>query len=284
MPSALLYTNNTVLNNTTNAQFRQWGSVIANAFNTAGWVRSTHGTEIDWTTVAANASTLTSWGFEIWRMNDSLQSTSPVYLRIDYGSGAQAYTPRIWVQVGSGILGNVLTGSLSAQTFSSATANSGSTEYPCYFSGANNRMLFAMGATSSNGFLLSLERTHDANGGDTDEGVLIMSSNVSWASGWQQYWNCKTGPTAIETNLGAFTPQAGTGSTGDSVSIYPVYLSRGSFTNPSLNLLTALSGGVTNLSSLNVTFFGSTHTYLPLGSVTLPNRSGSSTVVLMRWE
>lgn len=285
MASQLLYTNNHVFHNATNTAFRDWGSGIANGFNDAGWVQVTATGQVDWSTVSVNASATTSWGFEIWRMNDSLQATSPVYLRIDYGSGSAVNTPRAWLQLGSGVSDNVLTGIISGQLPCSPTANSGANTWGTFYCGSNGHIAYCGAPQSANGWAFGIERTHDAAGADTGEGVLLLGTTGS-AAWYQQYWNCKTGPTANDNSLGAYMPPQGYGATGDTVTVYPIYLQRGSFTNPSLNYMVAFVQSVTGYTTLQIPLYGNTHTYLALtsmgpGTVT---RSSTNTALLMRWE
>lgn len=284
--SAVQYVNNVVLNNSTNTAFQAWGSAIANAFNTAGWVGVTGVGEVDWTTAAANASTLSSWGFEIWRMNDALQSTVPVYLRIDYGSGTTVTAPSIWLQLGSGSSGNTVTGAYSTQLRAMATGNSGTTAWPAYFCGANSRMVMVLAPASANAITFSIERTKDANGNDTEEGVLFFASNTS-ATCVQQYWNGRTGPAPSESGFGSFLPSTGlSATTGNTTMFFPNYFYRGVYTNPAMNMLQCVSGSVTPYSEVSFAYYGGTHTYIPL-PMGVSNRTGytaTSTALLMRWE
>jgi len=265
--------------------FQSWGSMVANAFNTAGWVKITGVGEIDWTTASSNASPTTSWGFEIWRMNDALQSTAPVYIRLDYGSGASAVTPRIWTQFGSGYSGNALMGPITTNLASSTQSASAGGLWTSYFSGANNRMQMSLFTASANNLVYSIERTHDANGNDTDEGILFASSNTSTAH-MQTYWNRSLGTTGTEIGVGAFLPSIGSGATGTTTTMYPLYFASGRYSNPALGLLIAYAATVTSYSAINLTFFGTSHTYLPIPQG-MTNRS-SVTVgqlsTLMRWE
>lgn len=98
------------------AMFREWGLELSTAFAAAGLVQTADTGQIDWTTVT-RASTNSDAGYEIWRMNDTPQSTAPVYFRINYGTGFNASAPRIQVIVGTGSNG---TGTITGTALSSA--------------------------------------------------------------------------------------------------------------------------------------------------------------------
>ena len=72
--------------------FRTYGTAISNAFANSGWVKTSDVGQIDWTTVPANG-TVTTHGFEIWRMNDALAQTAPCYLKIVYQTLYQTNGP-----------------------------------------------------------------------------------------------------------------------------------------------------------------------------------------------
>jgi hypothetical protein len=57
----------------------------------------------------APASDTTNWApfnFEIWKTNDSLSSTLPIYLKLAYVQSVTTNTPSLLVQVGTGVDGN----------------------------------------------------------------------------------------------------------------------------------------------------------------------------------
>lgn len=98
-------TSNTTINPSTcmatDAAFRAWGSIVSAALATAGWVQTADTGQINWTTVTRAANN-TAAGYEIWRLNDSLQSTAPIYLKVEYGTAAGATLPGMWTTAGTG--------------------------------------------------------------------------------------------------------------------------------------------------------------------------------------
>jgi hypothetical protein len=284
---------NVVGTNSTNANFQAWGSAVSNAFTQCGWTEVTGIGEINWGTVAKPDTASTVMGFEIWKMADALQTTAPVTLKIEYGSGPANTSPGLWLQLGANNSGNALTGILSnRQNVYSGGQQTASA--PCFICGDTNRIIVGMHVSlAGNCFAFGIERTHDAAGADTGEGITVGAcyNSTSW---YQTYWNCATGPTSVGPNVLCFMPPdgAGTGqgggSTGAVTTLYPVYFYKGTYTQPSLNFMMAFARNVTNTSSLTVTHLGAAHTYLPLTALTpngmsTPLTSGNN-CLLIRWE
>lgn len=89
---------------TTDAKFRTWGSAVSAAIVASGLTVTADTGQINWTTVTRPTGATTKAGYEIYRFNDTLQSTYPIFIRIDYGSGANAsgQNPDTWLTVGTG--------------------------------------------------------------------------------------------------------------------------------------------------------------------------------------
>ncbi len=280
----------TAANNSTNALFRAWGQNISSTFTTCGWVAGADSGQINWATVAAPSGASASQGYEIWRMNDALQSTSPVFLKIEYGSSQfAALAPGLFITIARATDGaGTVTGNPSARMAFGLTAGQANST-PSFFSGANNRFATTSWIeTASAALCFSIERTHDAAGADTGEGVLLFSRGQS--TGYlQQYWNCAVGPSPLESTLGALSPgnTTVTGTTGNKTVVYPFFFCHGVFTNPSLCFLSAREANFTQFSTCVIPFYGGNHTYMPTGSGTtfLAARSSSgNTHMLMLYE
>lgn len=67
--------------------FRAWGSAISNGIAGLGWIKTADIGQVNWTTVTKPTVANTFTGYEIWRANDSLQGTDPIYFKISYGIG-----------------------------------------------------------------------------------------------------------------------------------------------------------------------------------------------------
>lgn len=277
----------------TDANFRLMGSGIKAAFAAIGLVQLTSGEcsgQIDWTTVTRPTNAFA--GFEMWRFNDSLQATAPVLIKFQYGTYSTNLRFRMSMQIGSTQDG--------AGNFTSAVTTvvdwfvggNSVTGALMRLSGASNRFVFVPNADygTTHAALFSVERTHDASGADTNEGVWIqwrtMASNT-WA---QQYYTFSGGQVSAETTAGALLPSVGSGTIGSVVSIYPVFFTKGVYTNPSFNVAFVLSGGCTPGVPFQFSLLGATRTWVPINPSVMPglprgysNISGTI-VILIRWD
>lgn len=95
---------------TTDAEFRAWGSEFSAALAAVGMIQTADTGQINWATVVRGAAN-TYAGYEVWRFNDAMQATAPIFIRIAYGQGYSANDPRFSFQIGTGSNGaGVLTG------------------------------------------------------------------------------------------------------------------------------------------------------------------------------
>jgi hypothetical protein len=182
------------ISNTT--AFRVWGLAWSTALQAADALQKTSDTgQVDWSTVTAPVSTNAAAGYEIYRFKDSLQSTAPIFLKIEFGSGSTASTAsEIWVTVGTGSDGaGTITGTFFAGAppstavianriaiFGNAGMQSASST-ASYINGDSATLaIFAYpvqtGVSTSTGALFVLERTRDFAGSPTGEGYLALSS------------------------------------------------------------------------------------------------------------
>lgn len=280
------------LTQTTDALFRVWGSGFAAAWAALGWVQTGDTGQINWLTVTRPLAANTKMGYEIWRFNDALQATSPVFVRIDYGSGSATNNPRMWLTWGTGTdgAGNMNPGSL--ETFTIGRAGSDTTVRTAYFSGGTGRGCFFTGlnvAASVGCFGFGVERTKDAAGADTGDGLLLIYGEgvPSTATTWrQQYYQLGIGSQGTETTLGALMPTVGSGVTGGDTAIYPLWFGKGPFLPYGMNFFAFFSADITAMVTISLTVYGGGHTYLPLPSILNGIISGGVTgsSLLMRYE
>jgi hypothetical protein len=290
--SALVATTTLTPSNSSDPLFRAWGSAINVKLAAAGLVQTADTGQINWTTVTAPVGATTAQGYEIWRFADALQSTAPVFFKLEYGSGSATNNPGLWITFGSGSSGaGVLTGTTSVRQAFGSTASYTTNPLSCYWCGDTNRFvasLFAAGTGLSPSLtvVLSFERTVDSSGVVTSEGVLLLVKTGSGAYA-QVHWNCTTGPTSSwETTVGAMGPQMGTGSSGSQLAVYPVFFTKGVFLNPGLNLFGYFNVDFTAGSTTSFTVYGASHTYMPVGSTAASAFlvRGTTTSCMQRYE
>lgn len=274
--------------NATDAQFRAWGSLVSGKLAAMGLVQTADTGQINWTTVLAPTVLQTVQGYEVWRFNDALQATFPVFFKLEYGSGSAAANPSMHLSVGNGSNGTgSLMGVLSTRQQVSCTA--GASPITSYWSGDVDRVVFCFqGSSAANSLLLSMERSLDTSGVRTNEAVLIALFSLSTAQ--QRAWNCVTGPyTAYETSFGCMGGQQSPfGSTGVQVACYPVFFNKGVFLEYGMNLFAYVDATI----GANVAFafpvFGTSRTYMPIGQAsfggTVLTRTTAQSALMMRFD
>jgi hypothetical protein len=183
-------TTNTPVSNAASANFRAWGLEMNTQLAAVGLTQTADTGQINWTTVALPAAN-TIAGFEIWRFNDALQATSPIFIKIQYGAASLTSTPLIQIQVGQGSNGSgTLTGTLMTNVaIAAAQQSSSTTNAPSFWAynatygvlwcswkfGVNNASISADIPLA--GF--SLERSCDTNGNPTGDSVSLVTPNSS---------------------------------------------------------------------------------------------------------
>jgi hypothetical protein len=300
-------TTNTNCRISTNTEFQTWGSWISDAIGNTGLVQTADTGQIDWSTVACPSAPSTMQGYEIWRFNDALQSVSPVFLRIDYGSGSVNTVPAFRWTLGSGSTGNgTLSGFLTrdqsgasgnAHTILQAASVFANNTLVSYISGGNNWLILAMnargtGGTTSHICCIGFERTIDANGLPIADGVLVSFKAGGNPAYGQSVWSPTLGWIGNDVAAdawGMLTPFLGGGTTGSNVAVYPVFHSwgGGAFLNPGFNFLGYWNSEITVNTANTFTYYGESHTYMPLGNSsfgTISARGNTQIAVMMRWE
>lgn len=248
----------------TDANFRAWITILTNIIASA-WVQTSDTGQINLATVVHPTITGANQGYQIWRMNDSLQSTTPCYLKLEYGASTiGAYYPGIWISVGTGTdgAGNLL-GSNGIRVFQySSTANTTGT-----LKGSidTNRMcLYIFYGNTSSQMLFCVERTHNTAGADTSAGILCFTSGYGANSSFaiipgitttnNLYWNV------------VMPPNLTTNAWSANVYTFPVRTWGQGETSPSTQLLTYYTGDITVLNPIPITTWeGVSRTFLPVG-------------------
>lgn len=159
----------TPIDHSTDAGFRAWVLEFSNALQAAGLLKTSDTGQFNFTTAIRTNNQ--SSGYEVYRLNDSFNSSRPVFFKIEYGTGGSPAQPQIWVTVGNGSNGSgTLTGQLSSRiAIGSGTLTSTTTNYDtriCVTEGAFWFTLKAgsMGTTNRGPFIFSYERGVDDSG------------------------------------------------------------------------------------------------------------------------
>ena len=185
--------------NSTDALFRSWSKFIYDTMIDGGWVQTGDTGQINFTTVTRPLAANTAMGYIIMRMDDALQSTAPIYVRLDFGSSGAANNMGVWITIGPASDG---AGVITTSYFSSPTASpppvgtsssSAAVVRPMsYGSSSTSRVHVCVGldidaASQSFPVAFSLERTKSGSGNDDAAGVVLYYSTASAAWNRGQY-------------------------------------------------------------------------------------------------
>jgi hypothetical protein len=181
---------------------RGWVQAIIAQWVAAGWVRTSDAGQINEASYTATGSVDgTVWGYAMFRMADALQATAPVFVKVRFVNSWNTVFLRVSIGQGSDGAGN-LTGRVSPELYfgagggTSGAGNSSGSNGTCYFSGDTSR--FGMwlwddrGNSEYHNAAFFIERTHDATGADTGEGVMAVcryggGTNNGSTPGWYSY-------------------------------------------------------------------------------------------------
>jgi hypothetical protein len=208
-------------------------------------------------------------------MDDALQSTAPVYLRVDYGSGAASGKPGLWFTLGTGTDGaGVITGELLPVTQLSGAGNSTVSTIPTiYFSSDTSRVVLLCQSGEARLFF-SIERTKDVTGSDTATGVHILCETKTSAI-FSKSLTIQVNRTVRFTDntlpsssrLGAFVPSGATwGGDANMIGVCPVRFFEGGPSNPCTNLMVYLNGDTAAAGQVPVLVYGTSRNYRAMGT------------------
>lgn len=259
------------------AAFRTWGGQFNTALAAVGMVQSADTGQINWTTVT-RASTNTDAGYEIWHFNDALQSTSPIFFKLYYGTAGTAGYPRLRLEVGTASNGSgTIAGTVYGTVVTVMTmAASDTTARDNWMASDGSGLVMALFNNSSNSTaktVIAIDRFRDSTGTASGAGYSVEYNNLSSPRG-NIIVNATDGKVA-PASLGSFIcclvpfPVVSNTSFADAsgnITTFPHYFAtrQGSFASKML-----LSYAVTDLAYDNqqaITHLGSSRTYRSLGA------------------
>lgn len=237
----------------------------------AGWVQTADTGQTAGSAFPAGSGTNISAGYQIWRMADSLQGTAPVYVKFEFGTGATTNCLSIWLTIGTGSdgAGNI-TGTLLARTQTYGVATSGST-FSSYGSGTTSRATawhLHTNATTQTTLMWNIERSKDATGADTTDGIIVNMIGGAVGANHQLYLPFARTARAELTNLCTIYNGGALGSllSGSNTGFLPTFpIDASGPVNPGLNLLIYFNTDVAALSNVTINVRGTNRTYKTLG-------------------
>lgn len=164
------------LSNSTDALFRAWGSAVSTALGTM-LTRVPQTGDIDWVTVTAPVATNTFQGFEVYRLNDSLQSTAPLFFKFEYGSYSTTAISAIRLTIGKSVDGSGVITSVLQSAVNVFAGNAAATAASnCYISnGDGSGFVFSLqpDIPSTCGGFCCVERSRNSIGQATADALML---------------------------------------------------------------------------------------------------------------
>lgn len=194
--------------NASDAEFRKWGKGISDALAALGFVKTSDTGQVNWATVTVPASGVYT-PYEIWRFNDALQATKPIYFKIEYGSSG-ASKPGLRITVGSGSNGS---GTINGNVYctqttlgGSASMDTSSTEFASYASGDGSSFAIMLWPGHTNylglgGFTIG--RSCGTDG--AYNGNAVMVAGFGYTGFWKVTGTAGTDPT-VDSARSEFCP------------------------------------------------------------------------------
>jgi hypothetical protein len=255
--------------NSSDARFRAWGKALSDALAAVGLVKTDDVGQIDWATVTRPLSVTLSMGYEVWRFNDALHSSDPIFFRISYGSGAATTSPCIWVTVGHATdhAGNLI-GMTSREFTIRCGGYRDANTYNCYISsdgGRINILLFANVGSGVSALVFSIERLKDTSGNPLATGVNIITGDST--ARYQQLLPALGSPRAAMATYQCGAPPSGDGTYGTTVGVFPILTNIGYAGNPDLGALCYFTANIAGEITVVAQLYGTNHTYITAGAM-----------------
>jgi hypothetical protein len=307
------------LNITSTAALRAWVAAMSAAFSSIGLVKTGDTGQIDATTISYTGGSNSNNGYEIWRMNDSLQATKPVFIKVEYGSGSSyigANCPIMWFTAGTATdgAGNI-TGLLTTRRALYAGFIT-STVQPSIWAGDGTYAMmllgYANGGSGSNSapqIFFVIDRTRNADGTINGDGLVMWRTSYGGDVGYTQgYFNASRAdaqfgstssqPTTVWCeNYLIFDRQVayertrysvalapghdwGNAVDGADITVFPMLVQAGKQTFVHA-MLVGFNADFTQAVPISTTVLGSAHTYIP---IKFTPTGLTNHCALLRWE
>jgi hypothetical protein len=257
------------------ALFKGWGHGLSDNLNAVALPKTTDTGQVDWANTATSPSGANqNTCYEVRGFADTLQSISPIFFKLVYGSGAGLGTPGLQLVVGTSTNGaGSIQGNTATFDIRGSSGDDGELR-ACVISGDKNRVACILFQNSYQPIFFSIERTKDINGVDTSEGTLvtvISHNGVNSSSVRRNQFIPATsnGLVVISSEDLGFFPPTGVASSSDGVntSVYPNYFFRGgTILSPGLNTLAYLNNDFPQGSIVKIPRYNKTFSYYFIGA------------------
>jgi hypothetical protein len=283
-----------IADNGTSDRFRDWGKKLSDAMEAVGFIKTADTGQIDWSTVLMPDAARTYMGYEIRRFTDALQDSSPVFVKIEYGSCAyNKVKPGMRITVGQGSDGEGnLTGFVSSYFYINCYGSADTSEYSSHISGDGGRINLGtwLAASSNSSGAFWIERMKDSSGNPTADGVHICSSvnnDNHGTTSAAQFLPVAAEPYPLSPGkfMCAIPSTSNMTTYSENIGIFPVYVNLGCAGNPDLGgLVISLDELQSSGAMMTINILGSNHNYIIIRGLSFAAAGNSSCNVLLRCE
>lgn len=181
---------NTTVSMASNAAFQAWvAEIVTMLFTTLGATQTADTGQINTSTVTIPGTTQTSAGYVIGRFNDTAQSTSPIFFKLEFGTGSTTIIPGLWITIatgsnGSGTLNGTVGTRVAAGPNQLSITGPGVTPYitrACYNTTDGVLWLVwkngAVGNTNQSLGGFAIFRSNDSSGAVTTDAVALLTNS-----------------------------------------------------------------------------------------------------------
>lgn len=274
------------------ATWRAWLQSIHDALAGCGLVQTADTGQVAIATALLPTATPTATNgqYEIWRFNDTLQATAPIFLKIYYNvSAAAGVNPINYISVGKGTdgAGNLTNVILTPKYVARLQGlQAGSVTWACHtadgsFSFSYNNIA-AVNTTAAH---FSIDRFRNADGSPSVEGIFChWRGNSSTASGGGHVFSTNGYTDTSLSDISLSTPpallpnsgSAGASAFGTEVIAYPMYPFLGYGRNPSMASVAINNSDVGGNVSFQIPMYGANRTYRAVNDVSVGHRTQTS--------
>lgn len=267
--------------NTLVADFRLWAQYVHDSF-ILGMVDTLATGSVDIATMAIPTAQNESKGFKVYRFDDALQATYPVFVKVEFGSGTSAGPPGLWFTIGkthdgAGTLTNILQARTQIQWGAQVNTLS-----PCYSSGNTAQarvgivLWSALSTTYSSYFFL--ERSKNAAGQDTGDGLILIWGKLNaWFSQYIIYANVVQ-PTLVY-GITALLTYANPSTFGAAVGLSLAVPMGNDAKQPGKNVIVCRDSDFSYGSAIYVRVYGATRTFFRVGNFVTDFRNSGLTSI-----
>ena len=286
------------------------------SITTTGTISTGGGAGVTFSFTNTYPSAVSTYAWECWGLADTLQSGTPFYIYLRYGTGTTLSDPVLYVQAStqptangsfpingqnSGSLVFVNTTTLTPVGSNLAVGNSG-TSYECDLSGNVDRFgcILWRNSTGSIARILAVDRSKNSTGGNTGNYLTVLTSGTGANSTQQSIfataiatlgWGITVQEAGSEYRWATIMPiTATTGTVNTTTMVSPVYPLVGYIDYPSLAVVCGFSADWAEAATMTPTILGSTHTYLYskstgiVGVINQGSNAGGTGFPAIRWE